>query len=217
MPKTLPPPAFKLVLGFEDSRLFEWQDRLWTISTVRELTREGWCEQVIAEIITLADGTVAYGDDWKKILPRDRRHEKNWMPWPGYPTKDSLRFVYRLGSVIDTGGSIQTQMSVLDIGHISGGSQVIEVGSKLYMAVVHEARMIPGKGTRYYQHRFALLRSDGQVMGLSKPFYFTDKQIEFCAGLALFGDELMVSYGVRDEEAWVATMDLHQVLRFIEK
>ena len=42
--------SIRLVRGFEDSRLFEWDGELWTISTVRELNQEGWCEQVLAPI-----------------------------------------------------------------------------------------------------------------------------------------------------------------------
>ena len=60
-----------------------------------------------------------------------------------------------------------------------------------------------------------LLGFDGRVLQVSEPFYFHDKQIEFCAGLARFGDKLMVSYGVRDEEAWTATMDLDEVEEFL--
>ena len=37
------------------------------------------------------------------------------------------------------------------------------------------------------------------------------------AGLAVFGKQLMVSYGVRDCEAWTATMDVEEVIRFIYK
>ena len=50
---------------------------------------------------------------------------------------------------------------------------------------------------------------------MSQPFFFHDRQIEFAAGLALFDNKLMVSYGVRDEEAWIATMDVGEVLSFI--
>jgi hypothetical protein len=54
---------------------------------------------------------------------------------------------------------------------------------------------------------------------MSMPFYFHDKQIEFAAGLAYFPDkrQLMASYGVRDCEAWVARMELDEVLAFIEE
>ena len=38
------------VQGFEDARLFAWRDELWCIACVRELTPEGWCDQVLARI-----------------------------------------------------------------------------------------------------------------------------------------------------------------------
>ena len=208
----LPPPEFPLVRGFEDSRLFEWKGELWTISTVRELTREGWCEQVLSPIIN-ADG-LRYGGQVIKVLPKERRHEKNWMPWPR--EDGDLHFVYRLGCLIAPNGDFVCHHdNKLDLDHISGGTQVIEIAPKLYLALVHEARTIPGKSTRYYQHRFVEFFADGSVMNVSPPFFFHDRQIEFAAGLALFGSRLMVSYGVRDEEAWIATMDLDEVQRFI--
>ena len=79
LPVNLPSRKFDLVCGFEDSRLFAWQGGLWTLSTVRELTSEGWCEQVLASISDRG----YYGSDWRVITPElGRRHEKNWMPWP---------------------------------------------------------------------------------------------------------------------------------------
>jgi glycosyltransferase involved in cell wall biosynthesis len=211
LPDNLPVRKFDLVCGFEDSRLFEWQGKLWTLSTVREFTPEGWCEIILAPI-----DSDSYGSDWRRVVPdMERRHEKNWMPWPR--SDGALDIVYRLGTVIDIYGNVvRRHESTLDIDHISGGSQVIEVGPDQYLAVVHEARPIPYRKTRYYSHRFVLLRGDGSVVKLSEPFYFHGTQIEFCAGLALIGKRLVVSYGVRDEEAWTATMNLDEVLEFIE-
>jgi hypothetical protein len=80
------------------------------------------------------------------------------------------------------------------------------------LCIVHEARAIPGSGLRFYQHRFARLAADGRLAGLSRPFFFHGRQIEFAAGMALFGDKLMVSYGDKDREAWLATMDVGEVL-----
>jgi glycosyltransferase involved in cell wall biosynthesis len=210
LPANMPEPQYSLVRGFEDSRVFWWDADLWTISTVRELNSEGWCEQVLAPISY--DGSRT---DWKKILPKERRHEKNWMPW----VRDGdLRFVYRLGTLVDVNGEIIEQHNPgLDVSTISGGSQVVQVDEHTWLAVVHEARTIPGRPNRYYQHRFVCFRSNGRVDRISAPFYFHDKQIEFCAGLAVFGKKLMVSYGVRDCEAWTATMDTEEVIRFIYK
>jgi len=47
---------------------------------------------------------------------------------------------------------------------------------------------------------------------------FHDRQIEFAAGMAYFSvtRRLMISYGVRDCEAWLAEMDAFRVLDFID-
>jgi glycosyltransferase involved in cell wall biosynthesis len=218
LPSLWPEPLYPLVRGFEDSRLFEWNDQLWTLSTVRELTPDGWCEQVLAPI-DVEQGPyikLRYGDNYRRILPKVRQHEKNWMPW----VKDNgITFVYRLGTLINTHGEIVRNHDVdFDVSNISGGSQVIEVMGN-YIAVVHEARLIPGRPyNRFYQHRFVRFSDAGEVMEISPAFYLHDRQIEFVAGLAYFPDkkQLMMSYGVRDCEAWTATMDPDEVLNFIE-
>ena len=55
-PEGMPEPAWPLVQGFEDLRPFVWRDGLWCVGCVRELTREGWCEQVLARIDESAAG-----------------------------------------------------------------------------------------------------------------------------------------------------------------
>jgi glycosyltransferase involved in cell wall biosynthesis len=205
-------PLYPLVRGFEDSRLFRWQEEFYTLSTVRELSPEGWCEQVLAPIVR--DGAAwRYGNDWRRIAPASR-HEKNWMPWI---RAGELQFVYRLGTLVDLDGKVIEQFEPRwKVGHISGGSQVVEIDNRTYLALVHEARTIPGRSNRYYQHRFVVFDRHGRPDAISAPFFFHDKQIEFCAGLAFFLDkqQLMISYGIMDKEAWIAIMDPDQVVRF---
>jgi hypothetical protein len=151
-----------------------------------------------------------------RILPKKRYHEKNWQPWV---KNDALRFVYRQGTLIDDDGNVVFESdSGFDARAISGGSQVIEADG-VYLSLVHEARTIPGRPNRYYAHRFVRYAVDGAVTGMSMPFYFHDKRIEFAAGMAYFPDkrQLMTSYGVMDREAWVCVLDLDEVLRFIEE
>jgi glycosyltransferase involved in cell wall biosynthesis len=211
LPPDWPEPQYQLVRGFEDSRLFEWKGTLWTSSCVRERTPEGWCEQVIAPI-----SGDQYGVGWKQVLPAERRHEKNWMPWV---IDGELVFVYRLDTLVNTEGEVIAHYDLdIETGHISGGSQVIRVAPRRYLALVHEARTIPGRpGNRYYQHRFVAFGRASLLTHISRPFVFHDRQIEFAAGLAYFPAEkqLMVSYGVRDAEAWTAVMSVDEVLTFM--
>jgi glycosyltransferase involved in cell wall biosynthesis len=208
------PPQYPLVLGLEDSRLLQWRGQVMTLSTVRELNHTGACEQVLAPLV-LEKHRCRYGSDWRQILPVPRRHEKNWMPWI---QGDDLRFVYRLGTLVNLHGEVVVQFKPeWAVDHISGGSQVVKIDDRTHLAIVHEARTIPGRPNRYYQHRFVNFRSFGQVDAISPPFFFHDRQIEFAAGMAYFpnNETLMVSYGVRDCEPWTVTMDVSDVVRFI--
>lgn len=216
LPANWPEPRFDLVLGFEDSRLFKHDGQLWTSSTVRELTPEGLCQIVAAPLVSTAVG-MGYGDDWIVFESHQGTHEKNWMPWS---RNGEIQFVYRLGSLISASGGHGFHCAPeIDVLGLSGGSQVIDVeGNKI--ALVHEARFIPGRPhNRYYQHRFVSLANDGSLLGVSPAFVFHDRQIEFAAGLAYFPGtrQLVASYGVRDCEAWLADMDAFEVLEFIDK
>ena len=68
-----------------------WRGELWCSACVRELTPEGWCEQVLARIDT--SGADSYRlTDWRVLRPEGPRvHEKNWMP---QVVGDKLQFVY---------------------------------------------------------------------------------------------------------------------------
>ena len=82
-----------------------------------------------------------------------------------------------------------------------------------WLAVVHEAMQYDDYARRYSQHRFAYFDPDLSLRGLSLPFVFFDRQIEFAAGLCSIDEfNLVVSFGVRDKEAWIARIDAHDVL-----
>jgi hypothetical protein len=49
------------------------------------------------------------------------------------------------------------------------------------------------------------------ITSLSCPFYFREMGIEFAAGLAVDGDDIVASFGVRDAEAWLVRMSADQV------
>jgi glycosyltransferase involved in cell wall biosynthesis len=208
-PPALPKPAFDLVIGFEDMRLFEWRGQLWISACVREQNPEGWCEQWIARI-----GPDCRLDQARAMLPTQRHHEKNWMPWVD---GDTLDFAYRMGVTVSPEGKEGTRTPVkFAADNISGGSQVIPFKAG-FLAVVHEAHTLPGSHKRYYRHRFVWYDQAKRVQRITKPFYFHDKVIEFVAGVAWHpdGERIMISYGREDKEAWLATVDANELSEFI--
>ena len=94
--------------------------------------------------------------------------------------------------------------------HWSGGSQAIPVdGGRL--ALVHEAVDFEDGG-RVYTHRWIWFDPAWRLARRSSPFVFHDRGVEYAAGLARRGDDLVVSYGIWDREAWLATLPLEEVL-----
>ncbi len=220
-PVDLPPPAYDLVLGFEDMRLFAWHGELWGLACMRQLTPEGWCEQVVAKIEGGGHGPHIL-TDWRVLRPAgQRQHEKNWMPLVerGSGGGDRLRFVYLCDptKVLDENGLVVSEHALaISASQFRGGSQAIDFDGG-WLALIHEAHARPNEVRRYYQHRFVWFDSAYRLAKVSRPFYFNAKGVEFAAGLAWHPDEkrLLISYGVCDDEAWIAAATADDVRRIL--
>jgi hypothetical protein len=201
-------PEFDLVTGLEDMRLFfGFNNKMYASACARETNVWGRCQQVHAELIDVGEEPVTVGK-WHVMVENDY-HEKNWMVTP------DENYVYRLGKVVDNRGKILSETKPdINVDRISGGSQLIHFMGGM-LAVVHEACYNDGK--RYYQHRFAFFDKKANFKKLSVPFYLHEKQIEFVAGLCWHPDkkQLLLSYGIRDNEAWVASIDADDVLGMV--
>lgn len=207
-------PNFPQVTGLEDIRLYRSRGDLWFNACVRERSPHGTCQQARGRL-----GTWPYPDvrDFQIISGEDK-HEKNWMHLLNGD------FIYRLDTIIhadapcvDVTRHYTIRPTALHVGDISGGSPLIPFRSG-HLAVVHEAITGPD-GKRTYWHRFAYFDHDGTFRRLSMPFVFLDRQIEFCAGLAQHPNtsDLILTFGVRDAEAWVATVSMEDVAQLLWK
>ena len=218
-PSNMPTPLFKAVIGFEDMRIFSWKNDLWASACLREMTPEGWCEQVAVRIghddITFQPDQL---NQFRRLQHEPRVHEKNWMPIVKAATAEPL-WMYRCNEI--TAGHPHG-FGVIhdvpwDIGGLGGGSQVIPYMSG-WLAVVHEARLIPGQPRRYYSHRFVWWDSNFVLRRISKQFGLHEKVIEYVMGLAWHPVDpklLVMSYGFKDSEARIATVDASEVMGFL--
>jgi hypothetical protein len=91
-----------------------------------------------------------------------------------------------------------------------GGSQVVKVGDT-YVYLIHSVAFANNR--RYYMHRFVKMGSDLKIQRISPLFTLHDRvTIEFCAGMCYNGVELVMTYGVEDCEAYIATVNAEEVL-----
>jgi len=211
---SLPAPLPSTVLGFEDCRLFAWRGRLHCLATVRDRNAAMRCEIALIDLdsarsivgLRVLEG---YGDDL---------HQKNWMP---AVDGEELLLIYscdptivlRYDPLTGTLCEHATHIPPLALEHLRGGSQAVRFDDG-WLCLTHEVVLIDAPWRRYL-HRFVLFDQAFRIVALTEPFHFDDDRIEFAAGLAHDAgrDVLLVSYGVRDCQAMVATFDASAVRR----
>lgn len=210
------------ITGLEDARLRWCGDRIVASGTALNvaglpLAANGWPIARIGTCTLLPDAGCMR--DFSCLPePIEGRYEKNWVPIEGRPS-EWLYSVWEAGHVA-TVQAISDRWHVepyaaapLALRHLRGRSQLVslpETGQPAWLAIFGEAT---DDGRRMYDHRFVLFEgADLTPTKWSPPFRVGARRgVEFVAGLALVGRQLVASYGLRDEEAWLARMPLHAV------
>lgn len=201
------PPALPLAIrGFEDCRLFRWRGAWRCTATARDRNEATRCEVFL---LTLDQRARVVGA-LRLHGVGDALHQKNWMP---AIDGDDLALVYLCDptTVLALDGDdgrvrvrARHEPSVA-LDHLRGGSQAIAFDGG-WLAATHEVVVTDG-GRRHYLHRLVRFDRDWRVAAITEAFRFGEGAIEFVAGLAHDPrrDELIVSYGVDDRCARIAT------------
>ena len=218
--------------GFEDPRLFFWKDMvygLWSACRLgpdqvapdaRGASKPNWkgSSNVMA-IAPVDDGAI--GRALSLPSPHGCAREKNWMP---AVEEDRLALLYRLDrmevyQMTDDALQLihQTDQPIRPLVGWSGSSQLIpwEDG---WLCVAHLAcRQLKASFSAgpFYPHRFVRIARDWRVTGLSEPFFFEKRGLEFCSGLAAHDGRVFLSYGIDDCAAALMSLPIDSVKAMI--
>jgi predicted GH43/DUF377 family glycosyl hydrolase len=204
------------VEGLEDVRLNSVDGELVASATIRNwIGYDGTCR--------IGVGTLDRFDSISNLRCHktvSERHEKNWMPIVGRRewlyschNHDRTCLVREDGADWTVTGHAKAPPVARSF---RGGSQLVPTGDGKWLAIIHEVAFA---GVRVYEHRFVLFDEDHdwKITHVSPPFAFREtRQIEFCAGLAIDGDDLVASFGFRDREAWLVTMPTREIVDLLE-
>jgi predicted GH43/DUF377 family glycosyl hydrolase len=197
------------VQGFEDGRLVEWNGGWHAIATARDRAPDDLyrvCllrieDDAIVDTVTLGDAAPA-------------RSERNWTP---VVAGGDLLLIYSFAPTVILRYDPMTRAVEEVDRHAAppaarswrGGTQAIPFDGG-YLTVAHETSYLDGPWRRY-RHRWVLLDRSLRIVARSPQFSFLYRGVEFAAGLARDGDRLLVSFGVNDREAYVASVDAGEV------
>jgi len=196
-------------VGLEDARLVYWDD-YYLIGVRRDTTTNGVGRMELTKIALDKENWVAKEVDRKRIpapVPDASYCEKNWMPVLDRP----YHFVKWSSpvEVVEFDGTQTKQVSVRQgiqpAKDQRGGSQLIRWGN-CYISITHEVDLFKNylnQKDGIYRHRLCVYDDQLNLVGLSKEFSFLDFRIEFCVGIAEYQNDLLISFAVADNAAFV--------------
>ena len=199
-------------VGEEDCRIARWDGDLYLMGVRRdtttngqgrmeyskiELDKESWTATEVSRVRMPAPGAndTYCEKNWEPILDKPYHFVKWSMPteivWSN-PDKPETKIV----SVHQTPEAPRDQR---------GGTNVLAWGD-YYISFTHEVWLwynyLKQKDS-IYRHRLLIWDKEFNFVGLGESLSFFDVPIEFCVGAAHLGDDLLLSFGVQDNAAFV--------------
>ncbi len=218
-------------MGFEDLRLFIYDNKLFGICTAKFTNDKNLNEMCLC-----------YFDDNYDvynicILNNYNNHinQKNWCPFVNNQN-NKLQFLYSNNPTtqiltFDTSNNncildynIQNNINT---SFFRGNSKLIWLNNEKenitgYLYMIHEVANIqlnhPNKFRRYYYHRFVLLDTNFNIIKLSPLFFLLDNTIEFVCGLEYDenNNNIIITFGYEDKKSYLINFnfsDLKKILK----
>lgn len=205
------PPIWEFV-GEEDCRITQWDGNYYLIGVRRdttpngqgrmeyskiELDKEKWTAKEIQRVRMPSTGKDdSYCDkNYAPILDKPYHFVKWTMPtevvWSNPDKPETKQIILK-----DTPPAPRDQR---------GGTNVVNWGD-YYIAITHEVHLWKNylnQKDSIYRHRMIVWDKEFNFVGLSKEFAFLDTPIEFCVGAAIRNDNLLLSFGIQDNAAFI--------------
>lgn len=205
------PPIWEFV-GEEDVRITQWDGNYYLIGVRRDTTPNGQGRMEYSKIELDKTNWTATEVQRVRIPPPvdvNSYCEKNWMPILDKP----YHFVkWAMPTEVvwaDPDKPECKQVLVKETPQISpdqrGGTNIVAWGD-YYIAFTHEVRLWKNylnQKDSVYRHRMIVWDKEFNFIGVTKPFAFLDTPIEFCVGAAIIKKNLVLTFGVQDNCAFV--------------
>jgi hypothetical protein len=189
-------------VGLEDARLVHWGgDSLYLCGVRRDTNTKGSGRMELSEV----DPETCKEISRFRIESPDEQNsycEKNWMPIEDRQYH-FIRWTNPL-EVVKGSEIVVTGKFIHGFPHeIRGGTPLIVWSDTEYISIVHECKFTPknhlGHKDSVYLHRFIVWdRQTFQVKRITQTFDFMTGLVEFCIGMVIVDDSVIITFGFYD-------------------
>jgi hypothetical protein len=209
-------------VGLEDARIIQWHDKVYLCGVRRDLDSKGTGRMELSEIVISKDSVTEISRSRIPGPPPDNEYcMKNCTPIEDRPftllkwTNPTALMQYdptKNSTIV-----VQTSQPLKLSHDLRGGSQVLRYGLG-YISILHETHLYQseqGNKDATYLHRIVLWDNSFKISHISKPFSFLGFKIEFCCGLAKYGDNYLITFGAQDNCSYIISVPDRALERFI--
>jgi hypothetical protein len=226
-------------VGLEDARLFEWEGKLYLCGVRRDCYDDKGKGRMELCHIEFNEEEKEWQEQSRHPIPApgdDSSYcEKNWMPVLDMPyhfvkwcnPTQVIKFDIEKGT---------TEIAFEDTNErkpyakdFRGGSQVVRINENQRMAFVHETNLLRdpfGRKDGDYSHRVLIWDNDWNLIHASRKFHFLgtyydhvtniDYNIEFVTGMAMIGNDILISFGFQDNACFILKVPQPVFLEFLK-
>ncbi len=214
------PPVWTFI-GLEDGRLVKWDEKYYLIGVRRDTKEDGEGRMEYSEL-EISETGVKEVSRTRIEPPTPSYCEKNWMPVLNQPHHfvkwSNPTEVVKANPITGTSQAVFQGSTGLNLPRdLRGSSQVIHING-MNIAITHETDFWYNeyncKNAKYY-HRFVVWDKDWKFLTITKPFKFMDGWIEFCTGMDIIGNNLLITFGFQDNTAYLLKAPIQTIVDFI--
>lgn len=200
--------------GEEDCRLMRWDGDYYLVGVRRDTTPHGEGRMEYSKVeIDKKNWTVTEVSRVRIPAPEPNTSycEKNWVPVLDKPYHfikwtSPTELVKANPDKPECEQVFVRPTTIVPPTDQRGSSQLVRWGN-VYLSITHEVNLFKNyldQKDGIYRHRLCVWDDQLNLVGLSpKPFSFLEGRVEFCAGAAVHGDDLLISFGFQDNAAFV--------------
>ena len=197
------------IRGFEDFRIFSYDGADYAAASIRNADSSGIVQQFL---LTIQGNEIVQAVAMSG--PADG-HQKNWMPVVGHEDMLFVDTCYpkqiRQHDPSTGRTNVVSRVATSPLfSRFRGGSQLVPWHGG-YLSVVHEVLQYGGI-ERVYLHRFVKFDLHLNITHCSDQFFLLKRGVEFCAGMRIESESVILSFGVDDRHAWLARISESEVL-----